>query len=48
MAMDTTIKLSKEFRDLLSGEMKHKETYEDYIKKFIKVASIKNKEDKIE
>lgn len=32
----TTIKVSKEFRDSLAKNMKKNETYEEYIKKFIK------------
>jgi len=44
MVLDTTVRLSKEFRDYLSENMKHQETYEDFIKKFIKVAKQKNKE----
>lgn len=31
----TTIKVSKEFRDSLADKMKKKETYEDYLKKFV-------------
>jgi len=42
MVLDTTVRLSKEFRDYLSENMKHQETYEDFIKKFIKVADKKN------
>jgi len=42
MALDKHIRLSKELRDYLSENMKHKETYEDYIRKFIKVADKKN------
>jgi hypothetical protein len=36
MVMDTTIKLSKEFKEIMKKDMKKDETYEDYIKKFIK------------
>jgi len=31
----TTIKVSKEFRDKLADKMKKKETYEQYLKKFV-------------
>lgn len=36
MADMTTIKISKEFRDTLANKMKKKETYEEFLKKFIK------------
>jgi hypothetical protein len=35
MVKDTTIKLSREFKDSLTENMRKGETYEDYIKKFV-------------
>ena len=36
MVKETTIKLSRKFKDSLTKNMRKDETYEDYIKKFIK------------
>ena len=36
MSDKTTIKVSKKFRDSLSEKMKKNETYEEYLKKFVK------------
>jgi hypothetical protein len=33
---ETTIKLSREFKNSLKDKMKKDETYEDYIKKFMR------------
>jgi len=35
MVKETTIKLSREFKDSLTEKMKKNETYEDYLKKFV-------------